>query len=998
MRLDHFTIEEGLPTNVVNCGIEDKEGFIWLGTREGLVRYDGETFKTFTTQDGLLSNSITRIAQIEDEWLWVLCGLNSFDNNLGGEFMLFNTTTFQCVALAEKFPHADVPYFKHVSHYQDTALILYSKESRFYTYSPHSGLQALDVVSDTDNNFQVAENGLVWVSKVNDGSRGDFKVFCFDFEGRILEEIEVVGIAREPFFIVGFTERHRPIGTVHFSADSREVLAALNIDGKLVSVTDDINSNGQVQKLYQFCASTVQLTDGPNLCFRPKGEGVYLRQPKGALEQILTEEESAEIPIGNLRALLFTSGGEIIWWCTPEGLFRLSLKEDRFRKYLASDDLGKVEAMRGILANNDGSFYASSDQRGVVYISNQGLERRIGTNQAVFLLKRNGNLYFNRESIVYEYDLMSHGMRECRASDIGDLWSVCVDSDGNWWYGGGRGVKRLSAWNGDQVDLTNDLFANVEGQVLTLQIFEAAHKVWFVTTKGLFVLDPESGQSEKVASDLLIDLHHVYPGEQYWWITTNGKGLIRWDRNSDRFKQFTTLNGLSSNTLYASLEDELGHLWVSGNYGLMRIDTATFNVTTYTDQDGLPHNEFNRASWFKDAYGNLYFGGLNGFVKVNPKEFSEVRPPYAAPLQLCSFLQYDEDQQKLVDLTTQVKANGRIVVSPNSGFFTLTVNLLDYKDDKKVYSYLIEGLQTDWTSLDGNVLQMGDMPFGTHQLLLKGRNQRGEWSSHELAFEVMVLRPFYLTWWFVVAVLTMLMALVYGVVRWRTWRLKEEGKRLQQTVDEQTEELHKSIVQKDVLLKEIHHRVKNNLQVISSLLNLERTAGHDPKTLGLLMEARHRIKSMALIHKNLYQHDDLSSILMNAYFKELFAGLHASYASKKKKVDYVIHCNVETLEVDTAIPLGIMITEVVTNSFKYAFGETDEGLVELNFTENEGAYRLTISDNGPGLPEEYLQLQSKSLGLRLIKLLIGQLKGEVHVDNHNGTTFIFDFPNLSGLS
>lgn len=998
VKLDHFTIEEGLPTNVVNCGIEDREGFIWLGTREGLVRYDGQSFKTFTTKEGLLSNSITRIAQVEDDWLWILCGLNSFDNNLGGEFMLFNTTTYQCLTLTEKFPNVEVPYFRHLCHYQDTALILYSKESRFYTYSPHVGLQALDLVYDTDNNFLVSANGLIWVSKISGKGRGDFKVFCFDFEGHILEEIEVVNIAREPFFIVGFNENHRPIGTVHFDADSRQVLAQLEVDGALVSVTNGITDNTQVEKLYQFCGATIELKTGQHLFFRPKGEGVYLRQPKGTLEQILTEEESADIPIGNLRASLFTSHAEIIWWCTPEGLFKLSLKKDRFRKYLNNSHLGKVESIRGILVDEDGAMYASSDQQGVVGLNEHGVGHSFSHEQAFFILKNDDKLYYNWEGIVFQYDLKTKETLWQKVGDVGDLWSACVDSKGNWWFGGGRGVKWAPTWNGDQIDLTKKLFAGIDGQVFTLQIFEADEKIWFVTTKGLFAYEPDSGESERVGAEWMTDVHHVCQGTHYWWISTNGNGLIRWNRRQNKFRQFTSQEGLSSNTLYACLEDDLGHIWVSGNYGLMRIDTTHYEVITYTDEDGLPHNEFNRVSWYKDSKGQLYFGGLNGFVKVKPGDFSEVRKPYSAPLQVSSFFQYDEAQQKLADFTTQIRRTNRIVVTPNTGFFALKVNLLDYKDDKKQYSYQIEDLQTEWTWLEENVLQMGDLPFGTHQLRLRGRNQRGEWSSHELAFELLVLRPFYLTWWFVVIIIVVLVGSVVGVVRWRTWRLKQDRERLQQTVDEQTEELRRSVVQKDVLLREIHHRVKNNLQVISSLLNLERTAGHDAKTLGLIMEARHRIKSMALIHKNLYQHDDLANILMNEYFKELFSGLHASYAIKKKKVEYAINCQVDALEVDMAIPLGIMTTEVVTNSFKYAFGEKDEGLVELSFTEDENVYQLVISDNGPGLPDEYLELQSKSLGLRLIKLLIGQLKGQVTVKNKRGTAFIFEFPKQQDFS
>lgn len=996
MQLNHFTIEQGLPTNVINCGLEDKEGFIWLGTREGLVRYDGEIFKTFTTAQGLLANNIIRIVQIEDEWLWVLCGLNSFDNNLGGEFLLFNTTTYECVSLVDKFPDVDVPYFRHVAPYQDTALILYSKESQFYTYGPYSGLQALDIESDTDNNFMVSENGNVWVSKVG-SERGTFTAFSFDFYGHLKEEYTITDVVREPFFLIGFTHSHRPIGTVHFDADSKQVLGYLDTNGKLVSLTDNIAAKKQEEKVYQFCGATVYLNDGAYQLFRPKGQGVYLMDRDGAAKQLLTEDESTEIPIGNLRFVLFTSRDDIVWWCTPEGLFKLSLKDDKFRKWLSSSDLGRVESIRGITPH-DGNFYASSDQRGVVGLDNYGVNLRVAVEQALFLMKRNDYLYFNREGIVTRYGLKTDKVDRHKVAEIGDLWSVFVDTKGNWWYGGGKGVRQSTQWNGEQVDMTQELFSGVEGQVLTLQIFEEANKLWFATTKGLFSYHRETKQVERVGVEVLKDVHHVCRDERYWWVSTNGKGLVQWDRQKNKFRQFTTDHGLSSNTLYACLKGHLGNLWVSSNYGLMRIDTAGFTVATYTIEDGLPHNEFNRVSWCKAANGYLYFGGLNGFVEVRPEEFSEPRKPYNAPLQVSSFLQYDEGEQKLRDRTTDVRSNERIVVTPKSGFFALTVNLLDYKDDRKLYSYLIEGLQTDWIALDNNVLQLGDLPFGTYQLRLKGQNQRGEKSSNELALELLVLKPFYLEWWFISIIVALLIAIIIGVVRWRTWRLKQERKRLRQKVDEQTEELQKSVAQKDVLLREIHHRVKNNLQVISSLLNLERTAGHDAKTLELIMEARHRIKSMALIHKNLYQHDDLSSILMKEYFEELISGLHASYARKKKKVSYAVQCNVESLEVDTAIPLGIMVTEVVTNSFKYAFGEMDEGLVELSFREDRVSYNLVVSDNGPGLPDEYLQLRTKSLGLRLIKLLIGQLKGQVRVENKNGTAFIFEFPKETDLT
>lgn len=992
VELEHLTLEDGLPTNVVNCGIHGKEGFVWLGTREGLARYDGKVFKTFTRENGLISNNVTRIAQVDDEWLWVLCGHNSFDNNLGGDFLLFNTSTFECIPLQSAFPDVEIPSFKDVKLYGDTALILYGNSGEFYTYSQYAGLKALPIICDTDNNFLPSPDGKIWVSKIDTVERGDFKIFHFDFEGNIHYDIDIKGLSKGPFFIVGFTENHRPVGTVHFAKTDQQVLASFTEDGTMLPLTSNIKNRQNSDNVYRFGGANIQLNSHPAILFRPRGQGVHLLRQRQPPMQLLSESESAEIPIGNLRRIVFTSGDQTIWWCTPEGLFKLSLRRDRFTKYFHAGVLGKAESMRGILAETEWDICASSDQRGVVCQLSKRLSRQIGSEQAMFLMKRNGHLYFNREGVVFQYQPQQNILSEHKVWDIGDLWSAFVDAQGHWWYGGGKGVRRAKGWNGEQEDFTEKLFAQIKGQVVTLQIFEADERIWFVTSKGLFFYDSAADKAERINSDFLTDVHHVLHTDQTWWISTNGNGLIEWDKQADRFKQYSTEDGLSSNTLYACLDDEFGNLWVSSNYGLMQIDTATFSVTTYSEEDGLPHYEFNRVSWHKDELGQLYFGGLNGLVKVNPKDFLDRRDSYDAPLRISSFFQYDEASQRLIDLTADLRTQKKIVLKPENGFFTLNVKLLDYKDDRKQYIYRFEGLQDEWTFLEDDILQIGDLPFGEYVLKLKGRNQRGEWSSSELSLDVAVLRPFYLTWWFLTLSSLVLVISIFGFVKWRTWRLKQESVRLQQTVDEQTEELQKSVAQKDVLLREIHHRVKNNLQIISSLLNLERTAGHDEKTLALIQEARHRIKSMALIHKNLYQHDDLSNILVKDYFKELMSGLSSSYGRRKRGVTYSIESEIEALEVDTAIPIGIIATEVVTNAYKYAFKDADEGLIKLDFKEADNNYTLIISDTGPGLPDEFMSLESKSLGLRLIKLLIGQLKGSVRVNNHDGTAFIFEFP------
>lgn len=992
VKIKQFTIKDGLPTNVINSGIQGKRGFIWLGTREGLVRYDGKTFKTFTKQDGLVTNNVTSVVQVEDDWLWLICCSQAFDNNLGGSVVLFNTITHQVLPLEKRFEHAENVQFKQVKPLQDTALILYSNKSEFYAYSPHSGLRKLGINIVTNNNFLPSPTGVTWVSKEDPNHGGNFKVFSFNFKGQVEEEFEIVNISKSPFFLLGFNHDNRPIGTVYFAKNDRIELAQLTASGSIESVTSTIERVSKATNLFKVYGASVMLDGQRALLFRSMERGLFLQYEGREWQPLLDSITNRSLPNVDLRRSVFTSPNSSIWICTKEGLIKLTVTEDRFQKYLTTDDLNKANSIRGIVTDSKGSIYTSADVIGAVQIPLNGKAHRLATLRPIPMYKRGNSLYFNQEVTLYQFNFDTGSINSKPLLDIGDIWTIYVDRDSTWWFGGGSGMAYANEWNGSLNYVTESFYGTERTHSNTYQIFDSDGALWFVTSTGLFTFDRESGIAHRIENEWLRDVHQVHREGSVWWISTNGNGLIKWNRKQGLFQRFSTMDGLSSNTLYACQNDGFGHLWLSSNYGLMQLDTARMMVYTYTTKHGLPHHEFNRISWHKDADGHLYFGGLNGLIKFSPAEFVLEDKVYEAPLQISNFLQYNEKQQRLEDKTINLQSTGTVELKPESGFFTLEINLLDFQDDLKRYAYQFTNLQDDWTSLESNVLQIGDLPFGSHQLKIKGQNQRGQWSTNELNITVKVFKPIYLQLWFIISVVLVTFGVFLWVIRWRTKRLKRESDRLQVRVDEQTQELQRSVAEKDVLLREVHHRVKNNLQIISSLLNLERTAGHDEKTLQLIKEARHRIKSMALIHKNLYQQDDLSHILVKEYFNELMSGLNASYNNRKEEVSYGIQTHVLTLDADKAVPVGIVVTEIVTNAFKYAFQDREQGFIELILTEHGEHLHLTVRDDGGGLPESFRTLESKSLGLRLVKLLIGQLKGDYKVEVENGTSFIFEFP------
>lgn len=202
-------------------------------------------------------------------------------------------------------------------------------------------------------------------------------------------------------------------------------------------------------------------------------------------------------------------------------------------------------------------------------------------------------------------------------------------------------------------------------------------------------------------------------------------------------------------------------------------------------------------------------------------------------------------------------------------------------------------------------------------------------------------------------------------------------------------QIKSSLKEKEVLLREIHHRVKNNLQVISSLLLLQSKHISGKKNLELFKESQNRVKSMALIHEKLYQSQDLASINFKEYLNTLIIGLFRSYQAQSGHVELKLEVGDISLGVDSAIPCGLIINELVSNSLKYAFPNGREGVISVVLRSlNKKDVELVVSDNGVGIPEDLDFRNTKSLGLHLVTILAeDQLEGEIKLSRDKGTEF-----------
>jgi two-component sensor histidine kinase len=526
--------------------------------------------------------------------------------------------------------------------------------------------------------------------------------------------------------------------------------------------------------------------------------------------------------------------------------------------------------------------------------------------------------------------------------------------------------------------------------------------LWAVGNNGIFIIEESNciskhynATSKDIALKIPVtDINSMHEDKNgIIWFATAEEGLIKWDRTKNSFENYTINDGFSSNLLYGILEDEKGFLWISSDFGLMRFDPQTKFVKIYSTTNGITNNEFNRCCFAKAKDGMMLFGGIDGVNSFYPKDFWGDTAHFNEPLKIVSFNKFNNNNKKLEDFTDYLLQKNSIILNPEDDFFTLEFQLQDYNTGKQRYAYMIAGIDNDWNYINENSIRISGLPYGEYTLKVKGQNSEGSWSNNEINIPLTVVRPLIKKWWFIAILAMLTLGIIYAYFKYRTYKLAQEKKLLEQTVASRTKELNESLQQKEVLLKEIHHRVKNNLSVISGLLDLQSVNTESEQAKLVMQESQNRISAIALIHQRLYQNDNMGAIEIRGFVEDMYGQIATVFSTKEIKTKTILNLPNIFLDIDTAVPLGLIINELITNSFKYAFKNTKEGIIKIELAESEsGHYTLTYQDNGFGLPQNYDFETGKTLGIKLIKLLSKQLSGKaVYKKENDNPTFIIYF-------
>ncbi len=957
--LKQYNVSEGLPQSEVKTIFQDNLGYLWAGTSGGgVARFDGSNFKVFNENDGLDGNIINSITEGENNTLYFAStwGAISVYKNEKISSLNNNETSFEFVY----FNQID----KHLYASKKNLLFKY-KANKWHKISFPTNQKILDLKGNESGMYILTNNDIF---KLNEKTNS-----CSQFY--------YSKKAMESFYIT-------KDNTIYFAIDNN-IYFLKNNKTTIFNLNKELNAKTKISK--------IQFDKENNLWFLTRTQGVF-NKINNKLINISTKNGLQT----DFVLSLFCDNQNNTWIGTSgEGLLQYSYSD--FVNYSNIEGLkqGNNFAIQTDYKNrlwvgssSDGCFVYDG-QKVINYTEKDGLPSNkirsitkdnqhniwIGTNKG--LVKFNNGLF---STITTNDGLVNNYVNSLLYDNQNRLW-VCTT----------QGISIIK--NGK---ITNYTTKNGLPEGIVYSIFEDRKGiVWLGTNDGL-IKHYEGGFRKYGITD---GLCNSYIGS----ITEDQNGII-WvgtDRCisklvGDKFIPYTDKDGLNSSIIYLMDKDKEGNIWVGTNKGLDKITidakSEISNIQFYGKDEGFFGIECNSRGSHVDKDGNLYFATIKGIFKhlstANKANKDDHFPLYINDIEL--FLNPLDSIYKKGKLNA-FNLPDSIVLPANKNHLKFSFLGLDLTSKNNVYySYKLNGFDSTWVlKSKESTATYSNIPPGNYIFKVKAFTKDSTSSPEEVSTSIIIkdpLPPFYLTWWFILLTILFIISLIYNLFQYQTNALRISKKELEKTVKERTAEITIQNNEKSVLLQEIHHRVKNNLQIINSLFSIQSFYTDNEEIKALFKESQNRILSMSKIHKTLYESKDFAKVNVKEYISELVSDIKESYAINRCDLNLNINDEI-TIGLDQLIPFALITNEIISNSFKYAFVETENNTITVNVEQTEGnKTSIFISDNGQGLPDSFDWDNPTSMGVDLIKTLTEQLDGNIDVNSSNqGTNYLLTF-------
>ncbi|NLL27504.1 MAG: histidine kinase [Bacteroidales bacterium] len=817
-----FSYRRGLSQNSIQCIMQDSDGFMWIGTWDGLNRFDGYNFKIYRPDyinpEGKISNeTVTSIAEDKNGNLWIGTdhGLNMFDKK-NNEFTSFHYNFYNKNGLpADSIKHLLFDKSGLLWIATNNGLCSYDIEEKiFKTYYFISKNEAT-IPSNSVKRLFIDDNNFMWIG-TNSG------IAVMDLNTKSIKRIK--------------NSNHNVKSIIQVDEN-----IWVGTSSGLRFYNSNTLENVDLQSDFHFFDNsdiTCLLLDMKNRVWigsSDKGLNVYNIKTKKHSYINNKFNSRYGLSSNSIQSLYMSKFGEI-WVGTFNGLNMFSDYSFKFPHYriigphydykknvvsafhvLKNGNL-LVGTSGGIVSFNtvDKSIHDFSPEnfddvqvRAINILENGDVW--VGTvNKGLYLLDENGRMKkcFKTQNTP---GLISN-----------TIWDIKFDKKGFLWLAMEGGVSKM--------DLKTHKFNNwqflgreekdhISGSFIRNLCIDKNGIVWLATFNGLNRLDPATGKifvfhhdkrnPNSLPNDRILSVFESSDG--YLWIASFGGGLSRYDRKTATFTNFNVKNGLPDNVIYDIIEDDKGFLWLTSNVGLIKFNPLTSTFIKYDVNDGIQSSEFNLGAAYILPNGEIAVGGMNGFNLFNPNKI--VTNKYVPKIVIPEFKIFGEA------LNRSIQDGDTVILKPGNNFFSISFSALDFANpSKNNYAYILSNYDKDWIKVDASkrIAEYTDVTPGTYKFTVKGANSDGLWNNEGISFTIIVKPRFYKTWFFKFSLIFLSMVTVFILIRVRIKKIRKKSE-----VDKKMLKVEKEkfdLEQRALRLQMNPHFIFNSLNSIQSYI------------------------------------------------------------------------------------------------------------------------------------------------------------------------------------
>lgn len=969
-----YSVNDGLPSSQVYDVHLDDEGLVWFATAYGLVKFDGFNFETFGKAQGLRDELIYDIFEDSQDRFWVSTEKGGVGVLQGDSVIYdpgFSRLDTMLINYITESPAGDIWFGT------DDDGILIWRDSRFSELSTENGLpsnQIWDIQFLNDNEVWIATMRGVAVYKKGEGIVQSWT-----------QEEGLSGFAAYQVFEASDGTVWVPTSSgITLIDENYELQTITEIDGRPLEYVYNINEDNE---------GVIWIgTERRGLYWFDGEEYTHITKRNG-------------LSSNYIYRLIKAEDGTI--WVATDGN-GVSIFKDKNFKFYGIDSEVRSNSIHSLFVDNEGTMWFGKEGGLGSYkdgkFTSYDIPKEIFEEDEIWDIEQlpNGNLLL----LTYSYWIIEFDGEKFFRSKMNEplmkyyINDIFVDDDGEIWVGTGQALINYK----DGVLKEFKPSSKYWQSYINLIHKDKSGTFWVGTEGGLAKFDGKEfvfyTEKEGLKGQSIYEVKEDRKGNL--WIGTN-KGLSILENfgeqgSSQKIVTFETDDIFLPETI-SLLFDDNGGLWQGTNAGINYYDVEHWFESGEMDKVHYPLQaygkglEFNGAAAVVGTDGNLWFGTASrGLLQYNSEKIPTSIYDRAPTPHIRSVI---VNGVQIYDQKDGFGSREKINLDYDQNNIEINFGAVNYKDPTRVlYRYKLDGFEKDWNvEFDKREATYTNLHPGNYSFSVMSKSVSSEWSSVTSTLNLQIGKPFWKTWWFIMMVFLGLSGLIWFYAK--TYVSLVEKKRLRKLVDEKTVDLQSALEEKEVLIKEIHHRVKNNMAVVSGLLELQSWQMEEGLAKAAIENSRLRIKAMSNIHEKLYQSDNFADIDVQEFVADLVESIANSLKAYDKDIIVKQDIEVEKLDVNKAIPCGLLLNELISNAFEHAFPHRAKGEIEVVFKESGDQYLLQVKDDGIGLPDDILNQARSSLGLTLIESLTDQVYGELSIINKEGTTFRVFFPKES---